>query len=150
MTLRVSTGFRQNLLNTTGFKETFGSNGGQINLYTGAQPASADDAVPNTSTLLLSITERGEPTSGLEFEDPVNGMISKTIDVWQGTGIANGVVGWFRLFVRTENASVASDTLARIDGSVAVSGGDMAISNTSLVTGAVQTLSTFTLALMAD
>lgn len=53
MTLRLSTGARNLLLNGGSFKEAF--TGGKLKIYSGAQPASAD-AAP-TGTLLATITD---------------------------------------------------------------------------------------------
>lgn len=53
MTLRYSTGAANNMCGRSSFKDTF--NNGRIEIYSGAQPATADAAV--TGTLLCTITE---------------------------------------------------------------------------------------------
>lgn len=116
--------------------------GCKIALYSGSQPASADDAA--SGTLLCTITESGSGT-GLTFEDAASGAITKaTAETWQGTAVATGTVGWFRCYAEGDDPAAASTTNARFDGSVATSGGQMNINNTSITSGATQTISSFT------
>lgn len=145
MTLRLSTKLRDNLAGPIGFATTFAN--GVIEIYTGAQPASADAAV--TGTLLGTVTLNsgaftpGSPTNGLTFAAPVNGTVSKS-GTWSFDGVANGTAGWFRLKGNAADAGGVSTTLPRLDGTLAVSGGDMAITNISVTTGAPNTVDTFT------
>lgn len=145
MTIRLSTGLRDRLVGTTGFSSTFAN--GVIEIYTGAQPASADAAV--TGTLLGTVTLNsgaftpGTATNGLTFAAPSGGVVSKS-GVWSFNGVANGTAGWFRLKGNAVDAGGVSTTAPRLDGTVAVSGGDMAISNITIAVGAPNTVDTFT------
>lgn len=74
---------------------------GVIDLYTGAQPASADQ--PATGTALGRITRNGEawtpgnPTGGLRLILDQNSAMKQPDQVWEFVANnANGVAGWFR------------------------------------------------------
>tara|TARA_R110002110_G_scaffold415835_1_gene657226 strand:+ start:41727 stop:42185 length:459 start_codon:yes stop_codon:yes gene_type:complete len=144
--LRFSTGLRNGILNATGVKEAMAD--GVIRIYSGAQPASADTAP--AGTLLLEVTvnggafAHGSAANGLEFDDPVNGVLSKAAaEVWRGNGLAAGVAGWFRFCANPADAGGASSTLARIDGSVGRTGADLNLSNTNVAVGVPTTVDVF-------
>lgn len=146
MTVRLSTGLRNNLAGTTGFAATFAN--GVIEIRTGTQPASADS--PATGTLLGLVTLNsgaftpGTATNGLTFNAAANGAVSKS-GVWSFSGIAAGTAGWFRLRGNAvDDTSLPSTVLPRLDGSIAVSGADMNLSNTAVLVGAPATIDSFT------
>lgn len=145
MTLRLSTKLRDNLAGTTGFAATFAN--GVAEVYSGTQPATADAAV--TGTLLGTVTlgsgafTPGSPTNGLTFAAASGGAVSKS-GVWSFNGVAVGTAGWFRLKANAVDAGGISTVLPRLDGSVAVSGADMNLSNISIAIGAPTTIDTFT------
>lgn len=153
MALKLSTGLRNGMLNATGFTEAF--NDGIIYIYSGPQPSDADQAVQGT--LLLRITQNngawsaGVATNGLGFDAPSAGVISKAAgETWRGLGVnGGGTAGWFRLCGNPADAGSSSTSLPRMDGTVAVSGGDMNLSSVSIVDGAPTTLDTFTFTLPA-
>lgn len=117
--------------------------GCMIAFYSGAQPASADDAA--SGTLLFTLTESGDGVTGLTWEDAADGVLSKNAaETWQGTAVATGTVGWFRCYESGGNPAAASTTEARFDGAVATSGAQVNISNTAIAEAAVQTMSSFT------
>ncbi|MEX2600442.1 MAG: hypothetical protein WD355_02260 [Balneolaceae bacterium] len=146
MAIRLSTGARNAMLDATGLAA--GLEVAQINIYTGSQPTDADTAA--SGTLLASITVDGGAT-GVTFDAAASGVLSKAAaETWQGTAAASGTAGWFRLFLKTDSPSGASTTLVRVDGSVAVSGGDLNISNTSITSGAVQTITEFDITMPAS
>lgn len=144
MTVRLSTGLRNKLVGTTGFSSVFAN--GVMEIYSGAQPATADAAA--TGTLLGVVTLNsgafvpGSPTNGLTFAEPADGEVLKS-GVWSFNGIAVGTAGWFRLKGNAADAGGVSTTLARVDGSIAVSGGDLALSSLSISIGAPNTLDRF-------
>ena len=112
----------------------------KIKIYTGTQPASADDAP--TGTMLVEITVNGDGT-GLTFDDAVNGILKKNAsEIWSGTAVATGTAGWFRLQSYGDPESL-SETAERIDGAIATSGAELNMSNTSIEAQAVQTISLF-------
>lgn len=117
------------------FKDSF------INVYTGSQPTSPDDAA--TGTLLFTLYSDGS-SAGLEFGEAASGVISKSAsETWSGTAVAAGTAGWFRLYEGGDTPGSSSSTAARLDGAVAISGAQLNMSNTTIVVGAVQTLSSF-------
>jgi hypothetical protein len=126
---------------------------GKILIYSGSQPASPDTAV--TSTLLLTITVGGAAWvagafgNGLEFEDdPLAGVIEKaSAETWSGTAVASGTAGWFMFVANGTDALGLSTTLPRISGSIGVSGADLNISNSSIVSGRVYTIDEFSFTL---
>lgn len=146
MTVKVSTGLRNDMLNGTGLKEAFAN--GVIYLYSGPQPDSADDAVQGT--LLMKITQDagafafGTATNGINFDDPASGIIAKAAaENWQGVGITAGTIGWGRLMGNATDALGSSTTLPRIDFAVATSGGDVNLSSTEVEAGSPLTLDQF-------
>ena len=144
MTVRLSSQLRTNLAGALGFAATFAN--GIIEVRTGAQPASANAAT--TGTLLGTITLNsgafvaGSPTNGLTFAAATGGSVSKS-GVWSFNGIAAGTAGWFRLKGNALDNDALSTTLPRLDGSIAVSGADMNLSNISIAIGAPTTVDSF-------
>lgn len=123
---------------------------GVARLYTGSQPATADDAA--TGTLLVQFTvgsgafTAGVATNGLDF-DVAAGVITKSSsEVWSGVGLADGTAGWIRFCGNAEDAGGVSTTLPRIDCRVSTSGAECNLSNLSIVTGATVTLDSFSAA----
>ena len=149
MAVRFSTGLRDKMLDpTTGASLGEAMNDGILRIYTGAQPATADAAA--TGTLLLEVTQDsgawtgGSPTNGLGFDAPVSGVLSKAAaETWSGNGVAAGTAGWARLYANPVDAGGSSTTLARIDMSVAVTGGDLNLSNTVIAVSAPHTIDAF-------
>lgn len=85
--------------------------------------------------------------NGLTFGAPSNGAVSKSGN-WSFNGLpaagAGTTAGWFRLIASSADSGLASTVLERMDGSIAVSGADMNLSNISIVSGAPNTVDTFT------
>lgn len=144
MTVRLSTQLRTNLAGSTGFAATFAN--GVIDIYSGTQPVTADAAV--TGTLLGTVTLNsgaftpGSSTNGLTFAAASGGAVSKS-GVWSFNGVAAGTAGWFRLRGNAADAGAISTVLPRLDGSIAVSGADMNLSNISIAIGAPTTIDSF-------
>lgn len=145
MSVKLSTGLRNGMLNATGMAEALAN--GVIYVYSGPQPLNADAAVQGT--LLLKITKDGgafnfgTSSNGINLGTPASGVVSKDTDNWQGTGLATGVAGWFRYMGNATDALGTSTALARLDGSVATAGGDMNLSSVNIATGAPTTIDTF-------
>lgn len=85
--------------------------------------------------------------NGLSFAAPASGAVSKS-GVWSFNGLpaagAGTTAGYFRFIASTTDSGASSTTLPRLDGSIAVSGADMNLSNISIVSGAPNTIDTFT------
>jgi hypothetical protein len=114
-----------------------------LDVWSGAQPSSPD--APMTGTKLLTLFSDGS-TTGLNFDDAVAGVLSKAVaETWSGAGIDTGVAGCWRLRTAGDSSNDQSEINERIDGTVALSGGDMTMSpSLNIVVTAIQTLSTFT------
>ena len=126
---------------------------GNLRIYSGAQPSSADSAF--SGTLLITLTESagafvaGAFDNGLEFEDdPTDGVIEKaSAENWQGVGVADGVAGYWVFTGNAADTGAASTTLPRIMGNCGTSGSDLVMGSTTIVSGRKYTLSTFKLTL---
>ena len=151
MTVRLSTGLRNNLAGPLGFGSTFDK--GVIYIYSGPQPLTAD--APVSGTLLGIVTKDGgafsfgAPANGLTFDVPVGGAVSKSTDAWRLTGLAEGTAGWFRLMGNTADALGASAVKPRLDGTCGTTGADLNVSNISIVVGAPTTIDVFQFAFPA-
>lgn len=146
MTIRFSTGLRNAIAGTIGFKGAFVNS--VIYIYSGSQPADPDNAV--SGTLLGIVTKNGDtfafgsPTNGLNYDAPVAGVASKAAaEDWKFDGIADGTAGWFRQMGNASDALGSSTTLCRMDGSVGTSGADLNLSNIAIITDAPNTIDVF-------
>ena len=72
-------------------------------------------------------------------------MAKHTSQTWSGVGIADGTAGWFRFYGAATDAGGISTTLPRLDGRIATSGAELNLSNTSIVVGAAQSITTFSI-----
>lgn len=92
--------------------------------------------------------------NGLILGVPAAGLIGKPASqVWSFAGIAAGTAGWFRFIgsVNDPGAAIsAAPFYARMDGSIATSGGDMGLSNLSVAIGAPNTVDRFNLSALAQ
>ena len=142
MTVRLSTGLRDKLLNggaSGGLKNAF--NLGFIAIYSGPQPLTADSAASGT---LLGTVSVGGAGTGLTFGNSASGTIAKTpAEDWKFVGLADGTAGWFRFYPAAGNPALSSATEARIDGNIATSGGDLNISNIAVKIGVPNTVDVF-------
>ncbi len=154
MTVRLSDGLRTAMLET-GSLETALSLGFMF-IYTGSQPAAANDAASGSLLVTIAVDDGAV---GLTFDAIITaGVLAKAAaETWSGTAALTGTAGWFRFHkldtnkaTTTTTAAGSSTTLQRLDGSIAVSGGDLQMSNTSIVAAAIQTVSTFNLTLAAQ
>jgi hypothetical protein len=147
MALRFSTALRNATIGTVGMAGALST--GVIEIYTGAQPATAND--PVSGTLLGTVTTNGaaftpgSATNGLTFATAADGAVAKAASNWQFTGLATGSAGWFRFKGNAVDAGSSSTTHVRLDGSIATSGGDMTIGNINVTVGAPNTVDQFVL-----
>lgn len=119
---------------------------GVIRIFTGPQPATANDA--ETGTQLCQITLNsgaftpGALTNGLSFGQVADGVLSKAAgEVWSGQNIATGTAGWFRIYDNTRTTGT-STSANRIDGACSTSGGQLNLTTTNLTNGVTTTLDT--------
>ena len=139
---KFSTGLRNKMLDANPFRTVMAL--GNVKIYAGAEPATADAAV--TGTLLTTITVASGAT-GLSFAAAaVNGVIAKAVETWSGTNAASGTASFYR-HVAVADDGLLSTTQARIQGNIAVAGADLNISNVNLVAAATQTIDSYNVAL---
>lgn len=142
MTVRLSTGLRNKMLDggvAGGIKA--GLTLGFINIYSGPQPLTADTGATGTLLGTASVDAGGV---GLTFDAAAAGVIAKAAaETWKFLGLAAGTAGWFRFYEPTDTPTAVSAVKARLDGSIAVSGADMNLSNISIAVGAPNTIDVF-------
>lgn len=144
MSVRISTGMRNKILaggTSGGVKGALA--GGFIYIYPGSQPTSPDTGA--SGTLLGKVTVNGDGSTGLTFDAPVNGVLSKAAgETWRFIGLADGQAGWFRFSDATDTPTATSTSAARIDGTIGTVGADAEIANTNIVLGSSNTVDQFT------
>jgi UDP-N-acetylglucosamine enolpyruvyl transferase len=138
MALKISTGLRNKMLDNNSLKTTLA--GGFLKLYSGTVPADADAAISGGNTLLCTVSVNSTGT-GLTFATSAsNGTIVKNAsEVWSGINAASGTATFYR-HVTASDTGVLSTTEARIQGTIGLAGTDMVLSNTTLASGATQTV----------
>lgn len=112
--------------------------------------ASHNALVLATTATTLTATSGGNilggisGANGLYLATPVAGVIGKPATVvWSFAGLAAGTAGWFRFVGASADAGGLSTLLPRIDGSIAVSGGDMGLTNIAVTVGGPNTIDRF-------
>lgn len=144
MTIKASTGLRNGTLATGSLRSLL--NGGRINIYAGAEPATAD-ADLGGATLLCAVTVNSTGT-GINFDTTASGGVLQKApgEVWSGVNAATGVASFYR-HVAAGDAGDASTTAARLQGTIGIAGADLNLSSTSLTSGATQTIDYYSVAL---
>ena len=143
MTILASTGLRIKMLDTGSVKTIFAA--GFLKLYTGAAPASPDDAATGTLLSTISINAGG---TGTNFDTAaVAGVLSKApAEIWSGVNAATGTAAYYR-HVAAGDTGASSITQARLQGSVGVLGADLNLSSVSLVSAATLTVDYYSAAM---
>ena len=139
MAFRISTGLVNAMVQTNSFGTL--TSAGFLDLYSGSQPTTADDA--ETGTKLCSITTTSG-TGGLVFGTAASGILPKSASVWSGVVLASGVAGWFR-FYGAGKTTGTNGTAYRFDGAVGLTGSDLVLTHTSLVKDTTLTIEQFTI-----
>lgn len=88
--------------------------------------------------------------NGLNWGVPVAGVLpSLSTQVWSGVALASGTAGWFRIEAAVADAggTDATESIRRIDGAIATSGGELNMGNTTITVALTQTISSFALTL---
>jgi len=144
MAIKASTGLRNRVLDTGAVRDVL--NLGFIKIYAGTVPATAD-ATLGSATLLCTISVDDTGT-GLTFEPAAaSGVIAKASgETWTGTNIADGTATFYRHVVPGDTGG-ASTSQVRLQGTVAMAGGDMNLSSVFLSDGASQNIDFYTVAL---
>jgi hypothetical protein len=88
--------------------------------------------------------------NGLNWGDSAAGSVVKhPTEVWSGVAAAGGTAGWFRIEASVNDAGGADSTesIIRVDGAIATSGAELNMTPTTISSGAVQTISSFSITL---
>jgi hypothetical protein len=111
-----------------------------IDGYTGSQPTDADAAATGTKLVTWSINDQGDgnATYGGTWAAPTNvGLLARTIaENLVGTAVASGSIGWIRIRKQGDTGAIdTSKVKPRLDLSIGVSGADILIGDTTIVSG---------------
>jgi len=125
-----------------------------LEIYSGSQPANADSDDTGTKLAVITLSSgafsSGSPTNGINFGEVSSGVLAKEAgEVWSGVGLAAGTAGWFRLYDNSYTTG-ASISAVRLDGSVATSGGQLNMTNTSITIGGTTTVDSVALTMPAS
>ena len=143
MAIKNSTGLRNAMLATGSAKAAL--DGGRINIYAGAAPATADDAVGG-ATLLCAITLNSTGTGILFDTAAVNGVLAKKpSETWSGSIVATGTATWYRHVAAADNGTL-STTAPRIQGTIALIGADLNI-DPNFISGQTKVIEHYVIAL---
>lgn len=92
--------------------------------------------------------------NGLVFGQPTAGVLNKPANqVWGFNGIAAGTAGWYRVTASVADGGAlvsAAPYLARMDGAIATSGAEMALSNITIAVNAPNTIDAFSFTMPAQ
>lgn len=127
MAIQYSTSIRNNQLDQV---ESTISTSAKLQIRTGSAPA--DCATANSGSLLIEIALPSDWMAAAS-----SGSKAKA-GTWSGTATGTGTAGHFRVF---DNAG----TTCHIQGTCGLGSGDLSLDNTSIASGQIVTVSTFTL-----
>ena len=143
MAIKTSTGLRNAMLATGSAKAAL--DGGRINIYAGAAPATADDAVGG-ATLLCAITLNSTGTGILFDTAAVNGVLAKKpSETWSGSIVATGTATWYRHVAAADDGTL-STTAPRLQGTVALIDADLNI-DPNFISGQTKVIEHYVIAL---
>ncbi|PRH79389.1 hypothetical protein C6N75_09915 [Streptomyces solincola] len=135
MALRIATALRNAMANQVTAQADGGSGAATLKIYTGSQPATANDSIGG-STLLATFT----------LSDPAFGAAASGVVTLAGTpktvaASATGTAGWFRI---QDSASANV-----VDGAVGTSGAELNLNTTALNNGVNVTITSGTITMPA-
>ena len=114
---------------------------GVLDIFSGTQPTDADTTESGTKLVRITLSSgafvAGTTTNGINLGTATDGVIGKDSgETWSGVGLVAGNAGWFRFY---DNAATtgASTSAIRLDGSIATTGAQMNMTNTSISVGGV-------------
>jgi predicted aconitase with swiveling domain len=109
-----------------------------IRIFPGVQPVSADSDEGTSHLVELTLASAAFSVgglNGLNMHTSASGtMIKNPFEVWSGNIITSGTAGWARMYDRNRTTG-ASTTAVRLDGSVATTGAQFNLANTTLTAG---------------
>ena len=99
-----------------------GLDGGKLYIFGGTPvPATASAPIAGSNTLLATITVDGDGATGLTFETPTTGALSKNVsESWKcdGADVASGTATFYRFCEDGDDGTTSDDTKVRVQGSV--------------------------------
>lgn len=142
MALKFSSGLRSAILATAPLRTALAS--GEIRIYGGAIPGSADYGLDVSNVLLCTI--KTDVGAGLTFEATApGGVITKTLaEIWRGDVVLSGQATFYR-HVLAGDIGNASSSAPRIQGAIGQVGADLNLTYTYLTLGAVQSIEAYSL-----
>jgi len=145
MSLKLSTGLRNKMLDTGSFKSIMDTC--TLKIYSGTEPTTADAALSG-NTLLCEIFEDNDGVTTLTFNAAAaDGVIQKNSgETWEGTNAASGTATFYRLELSSDTQG-SSTTEARVQGSIGLSGAELNLTNTALLSAATQKIDYYSIAL---
>lgn len=143
MAIRLSTGLRNKMLDS-GLADAFDTNG-RINIYTGSQPATANDAA--SGTLLGTLTLATDAVTSAA----ASGSLSFATITSDTSADASGTAGWGRIYRTGDTApgSAAGTTDHRLDFAISTSGSDVNFDTVTFVAGGTIAISSLSATLPA-
>lgn len=133
MATRIATGSRNAAADAVVDRLDAGLAAGKLRVYSGTQPASANDAVAGTLLVEFSLADPA-------FGAAATGTATAAA-IADTTGLADGTAGWFR--------AVDSDGVGHWDGSVGTTGQDLNLNTTTISTGVNVSVTSWTVTMPA-
>lgn len=144
--MKRSTGLRNYMLATGSFKQAIDSS--IINIYSGVEPATADDAL-GSAVLLCTISLEGTGTGVTLATVPSAGTLTKNpSEVWTGDVLVSGQASFFRM-QKPADAGSSSVSAVRLQGTVGLIGADLNFNTINLVSGNARRINNFVAAIPA-
>lgn len=145
--MKRSTGLCNTMLLSQSFKQTM--DGSIINMYSGTEPASADDALGSDAVLIVTYSLNGGG-SGVTFDTTAaaRAIVKNTGEVWSGTIVASGTPTYFRMSPPADDGT-ASTVTARLQGTVALANADILVSSLTFTAGDERVMRYFTVSMDA-
>lgn len=145
--MKLSTGLRNAILSGSSIKAAL--DGGEIRIYSGQEPTTADAAIDSAANTLLC-TIRSANNGTLTFGSAAGGVMLKAAnEVWSGVNAASGTATFYRHVAAGDTPSTASTTAPRIQGTVGLAGADLNLTSTGLVAQATQALNYYSVGVPA-
>lgn len=159
MTLKATPATKNAILNAIGLKEQLDD--GFLYIFSGTAPATANEALNmvTTHTELVMMSESDDGVTGLTFDAPASGVLSKAAaEDWSGTCAFDGfdatttqTATFFRFCAAGDDGRGAAHATTgyRIQGSVTAvgGGGDLQIGAGTLTDGGVQPIGAFSVSI---
>lgn len=127
MTLALNSTIRNAMVNAIRDQIDAGTGAGKLSIYSGTRPASGGATTTKLAELVMSDPAGGDASAGVLTLDAITDDASAD---------ASGTATWFRITDSDDNFCV--------DGNVGTSGSDLNLNSTSLVSGGIVSISSFT------